>query len=59
MSIYQKLLDAKSASEYLSLGKTLLYQLGAEGKIRSIKINSRRLFDVNDLNAFVDRLKQD
>ena len=57
--IHRRLLDVKSAAEYLSIGRSLLYQLAAKGKIPSIKINSRRLFDVNDLDEFVERMKQE
>ena len=56
---HRRLLDVKSAAEYLSIGRTLLYQLAAKGKIPSIKINSRRLFDVNDLDEFVERIKRE
>ena len=55
----KRLLDARPAADYLSIGKTLLYQLAAKGKIPGIKINSRRLFDVNDLDEFVDKLKSE
>ena len=55
--INKRLLDVKFAAEYLSIGRTLLYQLAAKGKIPSIKINSRRLFDVYDLDEFVEKLK--
>ena len=56
--VNKRLFDAKSAAEYLSIGKTLLYQIAAEGKIPSIKIKSRRLFDFNDLYEFVEKLKR-
>ena len=55
--IHRRLLDPKSAAEYLSIGKTLLYELIGEGKISSIKIKTRRLFDVNDLDVFVEKIK--
>ena len=55
----KRLLDVKSAANYLSIGTTLLYQWSAKGKISSLKINSRRLFDVNDLDEFVDKLKEE
>jgi excisionase family DNA binding protein len=55
--VNKRLLDVKSASEYLSISRALLYQLAANGKISSFKINSRRLFDVNDLDEFVEKLK--
>jgi len=57
--INKRLLDVKSTAEYLSISRALLYQLAAKGKIPSIKINSRRLFDIDDLDEFVERLKQE
>lgn len=57
--IHRRLLDVKSAAEYLSISRSFLYQLCEKGKIRSIKINSRRLIDVNDLDEFVDRVKRE
>jgi excisionase family DNA binding protein len=57
--VNKRLLNAKSAAEYLSIGKSLLYDLAAKGKIPSLKINSRRLFDVNDLDDYVDKLKEE
>jgi excisionase family DNA binding protein len=54
-----RLLDSKYASVYLSIGRTLLYQLAIEEKIPSIKIKSRRLFYVNDLDDFVERIKHE
>jgi excisionase family DNA binding protein len=53
----KRLLDAKSAANYLSISRALLYQWNAKGKIPSVRINSRRLFDVLDLDRFVDSLK--
>ncbi len=55
--INKRLLDAKSAADYLSISRALLYQWNTKGKIPSIRINSRRLFDVLELDTFVDNLK--
>ena len=55
--INKRLLAAKEAANYLSISRTLLYQWTDKGKIKSVRINSRRLFDVNDLDNFVDELK--
>ena len=57
--VNKRLLDVKSAAEYLSISRALLYQVATKGMIPNIKINSRRLFDVNDLDEFVDRLKRE
>jgi len=53
----KRLLDIKSAAEYLSIGKTLLYQWIDKGKIPCLKINSRSLIDVQDLDMFIEKLK--
>jgi len=60
MAIYlnKRLLDAKSAAEYLSISRAKLYQWVDAGKIPSLRIDSRRLFDVLELNEFVERLKK-
>ena len=55
--IEKRLLDIKTAADYLSIGKTLLYQWIKADKIPCLKINSRRLIDVNDLDKFIDELK--
>ena len=57
VSVNKRLLGSKEAAEYLSLSRTLLYQLVESNKIQSLKINSRRLFDVNELDEFVEKLK--
>lgn len=55
--INKRLLDAKSAADYLSISRTKLYQWSEKGKIPSVRIDSRRLFDVVDLDKFVEDLK--
>jgi len=54
----RRLLDSKSAANYLSISRSKLYQWVDAGKIPSIKIDSKRLFDVIDLDEFVDGLKK-
>lgn len=53
----KRLLDAKSAACYLSISRALLYQWVQKNRIKSLKINGRRLFDINDLDEFVDNIK--
>lgn len=55
--IDKRLLDAKSAAKYLSISRALLYQWVSKDRIKSVRINGRRLFDVHDLDLFVDSLK--
>jgi len=50
-------MDAKEASQYLSISRTKLYELLKKKVINSITIDSRRLFDVEDLDMFVNQLK--
>jgi excisionase family DNA binding protein len=53
----KRLLDVKAAANYLSISRAKLYEWTMKEKIKSVKIDSRRLFDVNDLDRFVDELK--
>ncbi len=57
--INRRLLDAKSAADYLSISRALLYQWTDKGKIPSVRINTRKLFDVNELDEFVESLKKE
>ena len=53
----KRLLDSKEAAEYLSISRSKLYQWAEKGKIRSVRIDSRRLWDVIELDNFVEKLK--
>ncbi|HPG41559.1 MAG TPA: helix-turn-helix domain-containing protein [bacterium] len=55
--VTKRLMDAKEASQYLSISRTKLYELLKKKVINSITIDSRRLFDVEDLDMFVNQLK--
>ena len=55
----KRLLDVKAAADYLSISRAKLYQWVDAGKIPSVRIDSRRLFDILELNEFVERLKAD
>jgi excisionase family DNA binding protein len=58
MEAFQKrLLDAKEAANYLSISRSNLYVWVESGKIKSLKLGGRRLFDITDLNEFIDQLK--
>ncbi len=56
--VNKRLLSAKEAADYLSISRSKLYQWTDAGKILSIRIDARRLFDVLDLDEFIDRLKE-
>ncbi len=54
----RRLLDAKETAYYLSISRSKLYQWVKANKINSIKIDRRRLFDIQDLDAFIENLKK-
>ena len=56
--ISKRLLDAKAAADYLTISRSKLYQCIKANKIKSIKIDGKRLFDIYDLDEFVDSLKK-
>ena len=53
----KRLLDVKAAANYLSISRSKLYQWAERDRIRSVRIDTRRLFDVNDLDEFIESLK--
>ena len=57
--ITKRLLDAKTASTYLSISRSKLYQWVRTNRIKSIQIDSRRLFDIYDLDEFIETLKKE
>jgi excisionase family DNA binding protein len=57
--VNKRLLDAREAARYLSISRAKLYQWTGKGKIRSVRIDARRLFDVQDLDELVEKLKTD
>ncbi len=48
----------KEISEYTSLPATTLYEWAAQGRIPSIKIGRRVLFDLNDIDTLMAGLKR-
>ncbi|MCI0565234.1 MAG: helix-turn-helix domain-containing protein [Nitrososphaera sp.] len=57
--VNKRLLGVKAAADYLSISRSKLYEWALARRIQSVKIDGRRLFDVKDLDAFVDALKSD
>ena len=55
----KRLLNVKLAAEYLSISRSQLYKWVETGKIPSIRIDNRRLFDILELNDFVEKLKRE
>jgi excisionase family DNA binding protein len=53
----KRLIDVKAAAEYLSISRATLYRLVEENKIKSILLGNRRLFDIIELDQFIEELK--
>ena len=53
-----RLLDVKAAAKYLSISRSKLYQWMDAGRIKSYRIDSKRLLDIRDLDEFIDNLKR-
>jgi len=49
--------DIKTVSKYTSLPVSTLYEWSATGRIPSIKIGRRRLYDLVDIDRLMARLK--
>ena len=52
-----RLLNVRDAANYLSISRANLYIWLKSGKIISYKLGGRRLIDINDLNLFIENLK--
>ena len=46
----KRLLDLKEAANYLSISRPKLYEWSLQGKIPSVRIDNKRLFDVLELD---------
>lgn len=51
--------NIKEVSEYTSLPIKTLYEWASLGRIPSIKLGRRVLFDLNDIDTFMSSLKRD
>ena len=56
--VNKRLLDAKDAADYLSISRANLYRLAKAGEVESIRLGERRLFDVMELDEYVEALKR-
>ena len=54
----KRLLSEKETCNYLSIGRTKLYQLVKRGQIVPVRIDSAPRYDLNDLDRFIDKLKE-
>ena len=52
------LLTVRDAAQRLSCGRSLLYQLIAEGELETIKLGRLRRVPVDAVEALVDRLRE-
>jgi len=57
ITMQKRLLNAKDAANYLSISRSKIYQWIDSNKIKSLKIEGRRLFDIFDLDDFVENMK--
>lgn len=57
--ITKRLLDVKEAANYIGISRAKLYQWADKNRIPSVRIDTRRLFDVLDLDEFVESLKME
>jgi len=58
MNTTKRYLNVKETSEYTSIPVGTLYEWACIGKIPSIKIGRRVLFDLHDLDNAMDKLKR-
>ncbi len=58
METTKRYANIKEVSEYTSLPKATLYEWASTGKIPSIKIERRVLFDLNDIEKVMVSLKR-
>jgi len=54
----ERLLSAEETARYLGIKKGTLYVWARSGKIPSVKIGTRLLFDVRDLDELIERQKR-
>jgi excisionase family DNA binding protein len=53
----KRLLDVKTAADYMSISRAKLYQWMNSDRIPSFRIDGRRLIDLVDLNDAIEKLK--
>jgi len=54
----KRLLTEKETCNYLSIGRTKLYELVKRRQIIPVRIDSAPRYDLNDLDKFIDKLKE-
>ena len=58
VTIAERYVDIKKVSEYTSLPTKTLYEWAGSGRIPSIKIGRRVLFDLHDIDKIMDSFKR-
>ena len=53
----KRLLRTSEAAEYLSVGRSTICEWLRQGKVPSLKLGKSRLFDIKELDEFVESLK--
>lgn len=56
--IQRRLLDYAGVATYLSVSRRQAEELAAGGEIPKVKIGHRVLFDVADVDAYIERIKR-
>lgn len=51
------LLTVNETLNYLKIGRTTLYALVKEGRLKTVKIGKRTLFDKRDIDKFIEENK--
>lgn len=54
--MYKPLMTVNEACDYLTLSRSTLYRLVADGELRLLKVYNRSLLARSDLDAYVERL---
>lgn len=54
----KRMLNYAEAGNYLGVSERQMEKLAADGQVLKVKIGARVLFDVNDLDAYVERIKK-
>lgn len=53
----RRLLNYKDAATYLGIGVRSVQLLAADGQVLKVQIGHRVLFDIADLDAYIERIK--
>ncbi len=56
--VAERYVDRKTVARYTSLAESTIYEWAGQGKIPSIKIGRRVLFDLHDIDELMESLKR-